>query len=409
VKPLICLVGHAAIAGAALAASPAHAQNSAALSGRLQAWTSDRLASTEKGIGNAEVWGRAHVEIGAFAIVRGEAWAARDPRGTGDADVDIREGLIELDAGPVKLRAGRQLYAWGRADRVNPTDVLAPRDLSRLVVEDEENRAGQLAVSVGVPLAEGTLAAHWVPEFRPTTLPQDLAARGLPLVRDTSDGAASYALRYERFGGAVDFALTASEGPDRVPWLAIGRADGGGATLALTHPRLRMIGADVATTLGNFGVRVETASYFQSNTALRGLTARRPTFAATLGVDRSLRGQWLVIGQAILRRSAGVGPLDPSQSALAETNAVIHGAWRKTIVGATLLVRKTLAENRGTAEVTGVILSGGGASLQARASITITDNLRVQLLGEHFDGPAGSFFGIQSPNSNLMIGLRAGF
>lgn len=404
-RRLMCCL---AFALAAQGSQTAFAQADAKFSGRIQQWSGDRLNRPDNATTNAEAWVKAKLPIGETVTLRGEGWVGLDPHGTGEVGGDLREGLIEINAGPITFKAGRQLFAWGRADRVNPTDVLAPRDYSRLVVEEDENRLGQAAVSLSVPLAGGIITGHWVPEFRVSILPQNLQAIGLPVIKNEPADQGSYAVRYERFGGAIDFALAAADLPDRLPWLALG-TNGTTPTLELRHPRVQMVGADLATTVSDFGLRVEVAHYFHGKAFLQGLSPRRPLFAATIGIDRSFRGQWMIIGQAIVRRASDAEPVAARQQVLADRNAIIHGAWRKTIIGATLSIRKTFAADRGNAELTGAVLSGGGRFLQARASFAIADSVRVQILGEHFDGPAASYFGRQSANNNVMIGLRAGF
>jgi hypothetical protein len=393
---------------AAAGAQTAFAQADLQLSGRIQQWSGDRLNRPDHATANLELWGKIKLPVGESVTVRGEGWAGLDPRGTGAANGDLREGLIEIRVGPATIQAGRQLFAWGRADRVNPTDVLVARDYRRLVVDEDENRLGEAALSLSIPLAEGRLTGHWVPEFRASVLPQDIAATGLAVIKEPPADKSSYAVRYERFGGAIDFALTAADLPDRLPWLSID-ISATTPTLKLRHPRVRMVGVDLATTLADFGVRVEMARYFHTRSSLQDLSPRMPLFAATIGVDRSFRGQWLVIAQAIIRHASDAQHVAVRQRLLADRNAVIHGVWRETIVGATLSVRKTFAANRGNAELTGAVLSGGGRFLQARASFAISGTMTVQILAENFFGPTASYFGRQSANNNVMAGLRVGF
>lgn len=386
-------------------AGEVQAQSKPEWSLRLQHWAGDRSGSADESIANAETWGRIRTTISDELSIKGEGWLAVDPVGNGKANGDVREALIELRAGGITLKAGRQIMPWGRADRINPTDVLSARDYRRLVEGEDENRLGQAALTVAVPLAGGAISGIWVPEFRKTKLPSNfdgLATRTVaPLQRD------SFALRYERFGG-VDIALTLAQAPDRTPWLSLSLINGRPG-LSLQHPRVRMIGADLATNLGDFGVRFESALYAHDRGALAGLTDRVPRMAVVIGLDRSFPGQWLVIAQGILRTSRSVGPVSPNQQLAARRNANIHGSWDQTIIGATLSVRKTFAGDKGQAELTGAMLSRGGAFLQARASIKLSEQLRLQILGEHYSGSAQSYFGQLKPNNLLMIGLRAGY
>ncbi len=379
-----------------------------AVSARLQGWSGDRLGRETDGTINAEVWAKVEIPVGESISLRAEAWAGTDPRGGGQAGADLREGLIEARVAGVKLSAGRQLLSWGRADRINPTDMLAARDYARLVEEEDETRLGQAALTLGTSLGGGTATAYWVPEFRPTALPFQFSSAAIPVVMEKASDSDSYALRYERFGSPFDFSVTFADGPDRTPWLALGTS-GGAATLQLKHPRVRTVGADLATTIGNFGVRLEVAHYSGWKGVSATLSPRTPRYAAVLGVDRSLPGGWMLIAQGILRISSKDQAVNSPSLPVSDRNASIHGAWRKTIAGATLSIRKSFAADRGRAELTGAWLSGGGRFLQGRASFSIGGDVRLQILGEHFDGPPGSYFGRLNANNIVMLGLRVGY
>lgn len=383
----------------------AKAQSQPEWSLRVQQWAGDRSGSVDENITNAEAWSRIRATISDEVSIQAEGWLAVDPVGSGKANGDIREALIELRTSGVTLKVGRQINPWGRADRVNPTDLMSARDYRRLVEGEDENRLGQATITAAIPLAGGELSGFWVPEFRQTRLPSNydgLAIRSVkPLQRD------SFALRYERFGG-VDLAVTFAQAPDRTPWLSLIPIKGRPG-LALQHPRVRMIGADLATNVGDFGVRFESALYSHDRVALSGLIDRVPRLAAVIGLDRSFPGQWHFIAQGILRTSRSVGPISWNQQLAARRNANIHGTWDHTVFGATLAVRKTFAGDRMQTELTGALLSGGGAFLQARGSVKLSDQLRLQILGEHYSGSAHSYFGQLKPNRLLMIGLRVGY
>jgi hypothetical protein len=388
-----------------VAAGQAHIE----ASGRLQAWSGDRLGGVGNATVNAEAWARLKLPIGGSVTLRGEGWGGIDPRGNGRADADLREGLIEARIAGLRVSAGRQVLSWGRADRINPTDMLAARDYTRLVEEEEETRLGQATLSVGANVGGGTVTAYWVPEFRPTKLPFQFTSSSLPLVATEMVGDnGSYALRYEHFGGPFDFSVTYAEGPDHTPWFAI-ENDQGAPALQLRHPRVRTIGADLALTAGDYGVRVEVARYSGWNGVRGILSPRTPHLAGVIAVDRSFPRGWLIIAQAIVRFASNDVLVASPSSALSARNASVHGAWRKAIAGATFTVHKTFATDRGRAELTSAWLQGGGTFLQGRASFAIADNFRLQILGEHFDGPGDSYFGRLSANNILMIGVRAGY
>ena len=289
-------------------------------------------------------------------------------------------------------------------------DVAAARDYRRLVEDEDDNRLGLVSVSATLPLAGGKLAAHWLPEFRGTLLPIQLVAPGLrsrserPIVANTQ-----FAVRYERFGGRIDWSMTYAEVADRTPWLAIERGIGGAPELVQHHPRLRMLGGDLATTLGDFGVRLELAGYDYQAAVTRGQAGRVPRFAGVLGIDRSFRGQWSIIAQAILRISQQ-SALAPGASALiSDRNNTIHSAWQEAIVGGTIRVRKGFAGDRAAIETTVAAFTGGGNYVQLKASHRLNDTLRLSIIAERYAGANGTFFGQLRPNNIVAFAVRAGF
>jgi hypothetical protein len=370
---------------------------------RLGAWSGARLSDpNDRASAGGEVWVRAQAPLGENARARLEAWAGSDPLGRGQTGGDVREASL----GAVTLTLGRQLFAWGRADRVNPTDVLAARDYRRLTEDDADQRLGLAAVSLAAPLAGGTLSAHWAPEFRATRLPQDFTLSGLGVRSAEPRGASRQgALRYERFGDRLDWSLTVADVSDRIPWLDLEPA-AGRPRLVLRHPRLTMIGGDLASTLGAFNLRAEAATYRYRASETGASGGRAPTFYGVIGADRDFPGQWNVLAQAGVRVSE---PLPGRQGLLAARNAVIQGAWRDTVTAGFVRVRKGLGQDRGALEATAAGFSAGGHYLQARATLKLADGVRLIAQAERFEGAATSYFGRLSDNSLASISVRIGF
>lgn len=391
--------------GASLVASAAQAGVES--SWRVAGWSGDRASRTGEGaLANVEAWVRAGTPPGEGASLRFEAWVATDPKGQDKADLDVREASFAITPDPLRLTVGRQIHAWGRSDRINPTDVVGARDLRRLTEDDGDNRLGVAGVSAQLDLAGGVASLHWLPEFRPSQLPMSLPA---PVVRDRPDDAArQFAVRYERYGQALDWSLSYADLNDRTPWLDLGPA-AGQPRITLRHPRLRMLGGDLATTLGPYGVRAEAALYDYDRADVTGLTTRRPKFALVLGADRDLPGQLNVNVQAVLRSNDTLTAPTGLKAAIAPRNASIQYAWRAAVSGAAVRLRKPFAADRGSVEATLAAYSGGGTYAQFRLAYALRDGLRASLLAERFAGRSGALFGRLEDNSLIAVGLRAGF
>ncbi len=151
--------------------TPLTAQAEIETSLRAAAWSGARLNTPDDDpFARAEVWLRSTTAMGEALELRTEGWASTDAVGDG-GDVEMRQALISARAGKLRLEAGRDVYAWGRTDRINPTDVVSPRDLRRLVDDENDNRRGLATVRAHVELAGGEVSLHWLPEFRASKLP----------------------------------------------------------------------------------------------------------------------------------------------------------------------------------------------------------------------------------------------
>ena len=77
------------------------------------------------------------------------------------------------------LRIGRQVVSWGKADDIQITDVLNPRDESSFVASDyNESKLGIDAVRLSLLTEKTQIDAYWIPFFTPSILP---LASGNPL------------------------------------------------------------------------------------------------------------------------------------------------------------------------------------------------------------------------------------
>src|SRR2546427_6276513 len=79
----------------------------------------------------------------------------------------FREGYLDLRLGALDVRLGRQIIAWGRADQINPTDNLTPRDFTLLVPEDADQRSGTTGARATYRVAGRCLTRVVPPTFVP--------------------------------------------------------------------------------------------------------------------------------------------------------------------------------------------------------------------------------------------------
>ena len=158
----------------------------------------------------------------------------------------LREAYVEGRHGNWDFRVGKQIIAWGRTDRLNPTDVLTPRDFTLLSPEIDEDRFGAVAAKAVYTFTPSTsLIGVWLPDFRPNVLGLPMRP-GVRYTEDVPDSLRTWALKLDRSGGAVDWSVSYFDGFDLSADLSLATATGTSSTIALQHHRLRMIGGDAA-------------------------------------------------------------------------------------------------------------------------------------------------------------------
>ena len=92
---------------------------------------------------------------------------------TGDAEVDLREGYLDLRFPALDLRVGRQIITWGIGDLIFITDVFPKNRVAFISgLPLEYLKKGSDAVNVTGHWAGTSLQLVLIPRFEADTLPQ---------------------------------------------------------------------------------------------------------------------------------------------------------------------------------------------------------------------------------------------
>lgn len=305
--------------------------------------------------------------------------------------------VAELRFAKADIRAGYGRVVWGRLDEVQPTDVIAPIDLTRFFLEgrSEARMAVAHVRARVVPSDRLQVEAVLVPQFRASTFDQlDEASSPFSLrPTRTCTSAGCVPLRYadERpdvrwsnlQGGArasvttgrVDWSVSTYRGFEGqalyevVPPLA-GASAAGIPVVRGRHPRFTMVGADAETVRGEWGMRGEVAWFPSRQLTVRDGAPALPgqTLSAGLGVDRKA-GAYRLAANAVINRRAPEG------------QPVAHDA---TVVG--ILERNFARETRILRAVGVVSPDEGSGFARLSASVNLRDGWWV-------DAFAGMFWG----------------
>lgn len=357
----------------------------------------------------------------------------RDLRYADRVTSELREGYVEMSRGQWEVRAGRQLIVWGRADELNPTDVITPKNYLLLLPEGQAGfRFGVNALKADyfLSLSGIRVTGVWMPVPTATLIPISELPSGvrltdrLPAIR-FEDGSAG--VKLDRSGGKVDASLSYFYGYNLLPEVHIERASLDDATqairadVALEHERQHMVGADFATTSGRFGYRGEVAYVLTSNPHAVNVESIVPYLYYVLGIERSFFTNFSVILQYVGRWVPD--RIDPER-ALADPNPVRGQARflaaRETFAinqqldtvqnGWTLRLDKRFWNDTLDLELLGVhYLPRNDFFLRPRISYDLSDAWKATVGGEIFQGPRHSFFGRVQRNTGAFVELKYSF
>lgn len=389
---------------------------------RASYWSSDRQLSNDPPAGAGSLWLRMQPALSGTLSLKLEGWVTRQPAVDEDKDSqpadpgELREAYLAYLGEALEVRVGRQIAVWGRADRLNPTDNLTSRDARLLFPEDDDQRRGSGMLQVAYPVLGATVRAYWIPEFRPNRFPTPPLAKGVRFgddepVNDPSQGA----LRIDHSGGAVDWSLSYFDGHDRNPDVVMDRVTPTGTVvLQRRYGRVRVVGADAATTLGRFGLRAEAAVTTTEDEDGTDPEVKNGFLYAVAGADRTFFEYLNVNLQYIYRqtdqwRDPRTLP-NPQVRALAVQNAIFSQQLHRVENGASLRISYQFLNETLTTEIAAVqFFQEGDGVVAPKITYKATDTLRLTLGGQYFSGPDESLFGAQKDNSTTYFEVRWGY
>ncbi|MBI5551448.1 MAG: hypothetical protein HY911_08065 [Desulfobacterales bacterium] len=246
----------------------------------------------------------AWAEIGALDIAGRLKLDYQDIEQHNQADADLRELYAQYPvwsaAGSrMDLALGKKMIYWGKGDEVRPIDRVSPQDLSAFLFYDiNERKTGRVGTFADVQMTRRTrFEGFWSPYFEASdtpglgdffepTLLRRLADNGIAVgdeqTPDEWSADAGYGGRLIFSVLKADLALYAFQGYDPNPTYVVDQLGTFNGlpivplSVAATHPRMTLYGADIERTVGPFVLRAEAA--YQPDGALFSLDwSRDPT------------------------------------------------------------------------------------------------------------------------------------
>jgi hypothetical protein len=378
-------------------------------------WRSSRQLTDDHDVGVTATWLRLRSDLVPALSLVADGWLMNDHLFDADATrARLREGYLDIGLGPVDVRVGKQIIAWGRADRINPTDNLTPRDFTLLVPEDADQRHGTPAVMTTYHVGNVSLTGVWLATFEPHVIPIQTPPAPFVLLRgrEPRDPVSQFAFKVDQTGGAVDWSVSYFDGYNLYPDLSVRGVSFTGVEIAPTYHRIRVVGADAATVWGSYGLRTEMAYTFTEQAGRPGVT--RPFLFMVAGVDRTVLGSLYFNVQLALRVVSDFRDperiADPVQRAVATAQAAINDQLDEVSETVALRIsKKWRADTLETEVAAAVGLVRQDFAVRPKIRYAITDRLRVTVGADIFRGPTPSFFGRLRDMSTAYAEVRWDF
>lgn len=328
----------------------------------------------------------------------------------------LLEGYVTAHFEKTDLRIGKQIVAWGRADGINPTDNLTPRDFTSLLPFEDDQRFGTPAVKLDTFLSqEHTVTLFATPFFKPSKIP--LPTNGSTFVYVTPTHTLSnteIGLKLEKVGEGFDWSASYFRGFSLLPDARFIGSGPSGPILEMHYDRITVLGADFARNYGRFGLRGEMAYVDTADDAGTDPGIKNPYLFWIVGVDRTFLDNLnvnLQFFQRRVRRYQNPESLPaPLARDIAVMNAVLDGQRDRVNNGISFRVSKKWFNDTLEAEIFTVInLTRNDSFWRPLLTYAFDDHWKGTIGAEYYRGAKDTQYGDLKPNRGVFAELRYGF
>jgi hypothetical protein len=335
-----------------------------------------------------------------------------------EGGVKVTEAYLDATSKRLDLRLGKQIVAWGRADALNPTDVVTPRDYTVMLPFDEDQRTGIWGLRSDYYVDPDLSLTFFVsPDFAPSRL---------PLVNGPSHSfvfeepqrppyRGQFAARLNSSKGEMDWSVSAFRGYSLFPQAERSEQLPGGASRTLMrYPVITMLGADVAKNFGRFGFRFEGAYIHPENREQQEQIGMKPYLYLVGGADRTFLSN-LNVNFQLFGRWMRHGPLwheftDPGLRQAARINSLTFVQTHRQTFGYTMRVANTWRNDTLEAELfIQHYFRQGGTYVQPMIRYAVNDAVKLTAGAQWYFGNAESLLGSMKKNRNLFLEMRYSF
>jgi hypothetical protein len=226
-------------------------------------------------------------------------------------DIWLREGYVNIYLGNFDIRAGQQIVVWGRADGINPTNNITPRNILIFSTDEDDQRLSNFLFRVHYNFNPFRFEGIYVPVYRSSELPtflfplEDYVEIGDQDNPDASLSNGSFALKLDMTVSAFEGSVSYFKGFMPLPGISlqsISTENGLNVVIANKPYKMEVTGLDFAFTLGSYGLRGEIAYRHPTEdySLDENVYIPNPDVQYVLGLDKSI-GDFSLILQYVGR------------------------------------------------------------------------------------------------------------
>lgn len=334
-----------------------------------------------------------------------------------ESEATLLEGYLTYRTDRTRIRFGKQIVAWGRTDGINPTDNLTPRNYTVLLPFEDDQRFGTTALTIDQSVGDDkTVSLFTSPYFEPNkiALPTSQAdfVDQSPDHRSTNS---ELGIRLNKAGGSFDWSTSYFSGyslwPDFHP---LGISAVGKPVLGLNYDKIDVLGADIATNVGRYGLRGEIAYTKTSDNAGDDPFTKNSFLYYVFGGDRTfddnLNINLQLFGRHVYNFSDPESIADPSTRSVAMLNAVVNNQLDKNSYGMTARISKKWLNDTLKAEVLTVVnFTRSNSYIRPLLTYDATDHLSLSVGADIFRGDQNTFFGSLKKNQGPYAEVKYSF
>lgn len=385
---------------------PAFAQNTPFGECRTGYWSSNRNLDDATSITKASCFINWRTELNEHNRIVFNARTGIHDQGLAQTQhIQLREAFLESDIAQLNLRLGRQIIAWGRADRINPTDYFSPRDFTVLAIEDEEQRSGINAAVLRYISQDAYNVSAVVTQFEAHRLPKNsLTSSSL---QHKSTNAPEWGMKIDRIGEGVDWSVSYFNGYEKFPRYRIDLNQlrtSNSIRLLHDYEKIQSIGSDFALAKEEWTMRGE---WSYSRSACSGcIQSERQVRRATIGADRNIGDSGNINIQifSIFRDLALQANLPIMPNKINAHLNRLNSEFSEKEWGITLRMAQHFLNERLKLELSTIIdISNKSSIVRPRVSYAISDAVKLQLGIDYFRGEPDSYFGSRIKNKTGFI------